>query len=78
MRQASLDALQLAHVPVCAGKGPRMTRKMCRPAKMPDAATRAKIAKLHVVYGITYNLLGLRFGMSRVTVKKICDMSRKP
>jgi hypothetical protein len=51
---------------------------MSRPAKMPDAATRANIAKLHIEYGITYDLLGLRFGMSRVTVKKICDMSRKP
>jgi hypothetical protein len=45
---------------------------------MPDAATRAKIAKLHTVYEISYKLIGLRFGMSGATAKKICDMSRKP
>jgi hypothetical protein len=49
---------------------------MSRPAKMPDLATRLRIAQLHREHGISYKLLGERFGMSGATAKKICDEAR--
>lgn len=51
---------------------------MGRPAKMPDTATCAKIAKLRVEHKLTYPILGQRFGMSAPTIKKICDAKAKP
>jgi hypothetical protein len=50
---------------------------MGRPAKMPDAATCAKIAKLRAEHGLTYPILSQRFDLSKVTVKKICDRKAK-
>lgn len=51
---------------------------MGRPAKMPDTATCAKIAKLRAEHKLTYPILAQRFDLSAPTIKKICDTKAKP